>query len=325
LNFPHHATAASNFKLLSGAQYLSVYYVSIPKDNQELVAGHTFCSRCGVHILKAPDPHSDYIQINTDCLDNHDGNFHIEHQHLLGDDDLPVSESKSPYKYTPVTPGYTSSEEEEDQSMAWSNVLATMEETSTSMGVPLNQSDICPNGAPLSFNQQSMKQFQKLNLPNMPSNDRAKTSTPATSISTHVYGDSFSRSGNSFAEDDYFQDENDQVASVAPSLNSVFTSPLSIGMQSAHTWSHSANRVQPFQLSPLPVDDLSLKDFISPIPPPSARMKDQLQHYLKKHISPPGQKRAQDEKKMPQGKDTTRCVPKLPEFNPSGTNEKSYF
>jgi hypothetical protein len=54
-------------------------------------------------------------------------------------------------------------------------------------------------------------------------------------------------------------------------------------------------------------------------------MKDQLQHYLKKHISPPGQKRAQDEKKIPQGKDTMRCVPKRPEFNPSETNEKSYF
>lgn len=306
IQFPHHSTAASNFKLVSGAQYLSVYYVSIPKDNQELVAAHTFCSRCGVHILRAPDPQSNDIEINIDCLDDHEGKIHIENQYF--DDDWTVLESKGHHKHTL---GYT----EEDQSMAWPNVLATMEETSSSVDVPLNQMDVCPNGVPLSYTQQSMRQFQNIDRPN-------KTSTPTTSVSTHIYGDSFSRSGNSFVEDDYFQDDNEQATSVAPSLNSAFTSPLSLGMQSAYTWSHSANRVQPFQLSPLPVDDLSLKDFTCPIPPPSARMKDQLQHYLKKHISPTGQKRHEVEKKMTplNGKDSKHFVPKLPEFIPSETN-----
>lgn len=323
LHFPHHTTAASNFKLSSGAQYLSVYYVSIPKDNQELVAGHTFCSRCGVHILRAPDPNSEYIEINTDCLDNHEGIIQIETQYL-DDDEWSVAESKCHDKQTSVTPRYTTSEEE-DQSMAWPHVLASMEEKSSTIGVTMNQTNVVPNSVPMSFTHQSMKQFQNVNRANIPVSDRGKTSTPTTSISTHIYGDSFSRSGNSFAEDDYFQDENDQAASVTPSLNSAFTSPLSVGMQSAYTWSHSANRVQPFQLSPLPLDDLSLKDFKSPIPPPSARMKDQLQHYLKKHISPSGQKRGRNEKKTVDGNDPTRNIPKLPVFSPSEANEKTYF
>lgn len=320
LHFPHHTTTASNFKLSSGAQYLSVYYVSIRKDNQELVAGHTFCSRCGVHILRAPDPNSEYIEINTDCLDNHEGIIHIETQYL--DDDWSVVESKCHDKQDSVIPGYTTSEEE-DQSMAWPNVLASMEETSSTIGVSLNQTNGVPNSVPLSFTHQPMKSFQNVNRANIAAIDRGKTSTPATSISTHNYGDSFSRSGNSFAEDDYFQDEIDQGASVTPSLNSAFTSPLSVGMQSAYTWSHSANRVQPFQLSPLPLDDLSLKDFVSPIPPPSARMKDQLQHYLKKHISPSGQKRARNEKKTVDGNESMRTIPKLPVFSPTETNERT--
>jgi hypothetical protein len=51
-------------------------------------------------------------------------------------------------------------------------------------------------------------------------------------------------------------------------------------------------------------------------------MKDQLQHYLKKHISPTGQKRAEVEKKMTSlnENESKHFVPKLPEFIPSKTN-----
>ena len=32
-------------------------------------AAHTFCKKCGVHILRVPDPNSNALEVNTNCLD----------------------------------------------------------------------------------------------------------------------------------------------------------------------------------------------------------------------------------------------------------------
>ncbi len=47
--------------------------------HNSVIAAHTFCSRCGVHILRAPNSHSDMLEINTNCLDEvkaRDGHGH---------------------------------------------------------------------------------------------------------------------------------------------------------------------------------------------------------------------------------------------------------
>uniref|UniRef100_A0A7S3Q6J0 CENP-V/GFA domain-containing protein n=1 Tax=Chaetoceros debilis TaxID=122233 RepID=A0A7S3Q6J0_9STRA len=78
IRYPHHITHAQNFQLVSGTEYLSVYYVNLSQEEHgrydaqhdgNLIAAHTFCSRCGVHILRAPNSHSDELEINTNCLD----------------------------------------------------------------------------------------------------------------------------------------------------------------------------------------------------------------------------------------------------------------
>lgn len=282
-----------------------------------MVAGHTFCSRCGVHILRAPDSYSDHVEINTDCLDDNQVNVQIQTQ--LVDDDWSLSELKNS---APTTHSMRNNilsfdvsrdgdkefhhkDTEEEHNMAWPHALATLGESSSHPPDPRSAFVKC-HSRDFSYT------LQNLTNQNTYVSDRGKASTPTTSASTHLNGDSFSRSGASFIEDDYFQDEMDQAASIAPSLNSMLTSPLSVGMQSASTWSHSTNKIQPFQLSPLPVDDMSVKDFASPIPPPSIRMKDQLQHYLKKHMTPPGKASTEGKKKQKNTKDLMQTVPKLP-------------
>jgi len=82
MRFPNCSTTANDFKFTNGTEFLSVYYVKIPIQKcstrvdaiqaliEKQVAAHTFCSRCGVHILRAPDNRSNALEINTNCLDD---------------------------------------------------------------------------------------------------------------------------------------------------------------------------------------------------------------------------------------------------------------
>lgn len=61
---------------------MSMYYVNKPStnnsqstkrksprgNNTDEVGAHSFCSRCGVHILHAPNSHSTALDVNVDCL-----------------------------------------------------------------------------------------------------------------------------------------------------------------------------------------------------------------------------------------------------------------
>jgi hypothetical protein len=80
---PYYATTAEKFELLCGTKYLSVYYVNLTpppsNDRQQghssnrdevIIAAHTFCSRCGVHIFRAPNSRTDQLDVNVDCLED---------------------------------------------------------------------------------------------------------------------------------------------------------------------------------------------------------------------------------------------------------------
>jgi hypothetical protein len=52
-----------------------MYYVSVPAISgaeygiEPTVGAHTFCSRCGVHILHATNPDSDVLHVNVSCVE----------------------------------------------------------------------------------------------------------------------------------------------------------------------------------------------------------------------------------------------------------------
>jgi hypothetical protein len=51
-----------------------MYYVSVPASGSSLgvapdTAAFTFCSRCGVHVLHAPNAQSNMLDVNVECLD----------------------------------------------------------------------------------------------------------------------------------------------------------------------------------------------------------------------------------------------------------------
>ena len=98
MSFPNCSTTANDFKFTNGTEFLSVYYVNIPIQKctrvdaiqaliEKQVAAHTFCSRCGVHILRAPDNRSNALEINTNCLDD----FHNDKGDRIDDLKLTVS------------------------------------------------------------------------------------------------------------------------------------------------------------------------------------------------------------------------------------------
>ena len=83
IQFRHARIRARSFRFVKGEHYVRMYYVSKPSRNQALkkkspkssneeVGAHSFCSRCGVNILYAPNSHSTALEINLDCLDQDD-------------------------------------------------------------------------------------------------------------------------------------------------------------------------------------------------------------------------------------------------------------
>eukprot|EP00547_Thalassionema_nitzschioides_P004519 CAMPEP_0194204622 /NCGR_PEP_ID=MMETSP0156-20130528/4090_1 /TAXON_ID=33649 /ORGANISM="Thalassionema nitzschioides, Strain L26-B" /LENGTH=243 /DNA_ID=CAMNT_0038930681 /DNA_START=500 /DNA_END=1231 /DNA_ORIENTATION=+ len=52
-----------------------MYYIQVPAGKESSgiesdLAAFSFCSRCGVHILHAPNPNSTDLDVNVDCLDS---------------------------------------------------------------------------------------------------------------------------------------------------------------------------------------------------------------------------------------------------------------
>ena len=73
ISYAHTRIRASNFRFCKGTDHLQIYYVSVPAGAEDgvepTVGAHTFCSRCGVHILHAESPSSDSLHVNVCCVD----------------------------------------------------------------------------------------------------------------------------------------------------------------------------------------------------------------------------------------------------------------
>ena len=40
------------------------------KKTPTIIAAHTFCNQCGVHIFRAPDSRKNTLEVNANCLDS---------------------------------------------------------------------------------------------------------------------------------------------------------------------------------------------------------------------------------------------------------------
>jgi hypothetical protein len=84
IRYPHHPTTADKFQLTKGSRHLKMYYVNVRRqltategagaggDASTVMAAHTFCGRCGVHIVRAPDSNLDALEVNVGCLEEVD-------------------------------------------------------------------------------------------------------------------------------------------------------------------------------------------------------------------------------------------------------------
>lgn len=76
IQFRHARIRAKSFRFVSGAHLVRMYYVNKPNSNsnnsKDEVGAHSFCSRCGVHFLHAPNSHSTALDVNVDCLGQKD-------------------------------------------------------------------------------------------------------------------------------------------------------------------------------------------------------------------------------------------------------------
>lgn len=75
IHYPHVRVTACNFRIVDGEDVLKMYYIQVPAGKESSgvepdLAAFSFCSRCGVHILHAPNPNSTHLDVNVDCLDS---------------------------------------------------------------------------------------------------------------------------------------------------------------------------------------------------------------------------------------------------------------
>mmetsp|Transcript_10052 Transcript_10052/g.11689 ORF Transcript_10052/g.11689 Transcript_10052/m.11689 type:complete len:465 (+) Transcript_10052:243-1637(+) len=290
ISYPHFLSNANNFQLISGTRFLSIYYVNLSDDeysHRNVVAAHSFCSRCGVHILRAPNSHSNQLEVNTACLDEdwHNSSYASLNVTLTQNiDDMCMGKGEP----VPLRDEMKQPMPQKDQVRHHHKVDADNESYST-RSVSSEQQ----------FNVRSQSQFSppwpietvyedeyesdmkwSSSFDKRRSDFMSQPSTPTTIPSTVQPGESslsYATNDSSSTSDGFTFDEADSGYFTSKS-NSVNISgwPVATSLQS---------------LTPRNFDTVSETSFNSEFKakanlPPSALMKDQLKYYLTKHITP---------------------------------------
>ena len=68
IQFRRTEIKASKFKVVKGRECLNTYYVDRTEAGTAKRGAHAFCSRCGVHVLFAPDRSSKTLFLNVNCV-----------------------------------------------------------------------------------------------------------------------------------------------------------------------------------------------------------------------------------------------------------------
>jgi len=92
IRYPHYPTTADKFQLTKGSRHLKMYYVTVNNVSEDgsptgttCMAAHTFCGRCGVNLLRAPDSTMDALEVNVGCLER-DGYATVDVEYYRADD-----------------------------------------------------------------------------------------------------------------------------------------------------------------------------------------------------------------------------------------------
>lgn len=257
---------------------MSVYYVDLCDDDasnmyehqfeHHVTAAHTFCNRCGVHILRAPNSHSNKLEINTNCLDDFKGVK--DHKNSFVSINITYQEKKdwlAMGEGTPIQDNSRAKHADEEK---------MCDDEFSSLSIRNNDQVLSPWPAEAAYN----KEFD--------SSMRWKHSelTPATtSIVSMTTSDTESTSDGLSCDENGASPLNVDI-SRSDSL-SISGWPVGSSLQSLTPRSHDAIRTTPQSSSGSKVKAR-----------PSAMMKDQVKYFMRKHMASPS--------RLQHGEDMTR-------------------
>ena len=274
IRYPHIMTSAENFQLVSGTKYLSVYYVNLAEtESGPVVAAHTFCSRCGVHILRAPNANTDKLEVNTNCLEDRNNVKEVKVEGNLNDMSLGCGKAlESRLRRHPVNPNHGLHVVKDDDSswMEDEEFLRTIEKRQ----IP---SKIYKSGTPGTSATTSSSTFL------LPADSEDASYSDVSSLhstrSRMSFRSSRSKYSQSYAPHHSRGVSNTNADTMSISGWAVGSSLRSDSMNNHHRASRRMN--DGISLPSMPYRDEMVQE--SRNPPPSAVLKDKLKHYMKKH------------------------------------------
>mmetsp|Transcript_19201 Transcript_19201/g.27122 ORF Transcript_19201/g.27122 Transcript_19201/m.27122 type:complete len:407 (-) Transcript_19201:248-1468(-) len=123
IRYPRYRSTATNFRFSQGKEYVQMYY-DAPENS--LVAAHAFCSKCGVHILHAPDRSANLLDINVDLLDNKSRRNMVEKKILRTDTTSGLTSEEVDWQDSLTESEYGEKGEEESHSALNDDVKETI-------------------------------------------------------------------------------------------------------------------------------------------------------------------------------------------------------
>jgi len=262
IRYPHFLTKSENFQLSSGSSHLSVYYVNLdsdeptsklmpPQKEKTKMAAHAFCNRCGVHILRAPDSKSDIVEVNVSCLDAL-SNFN--------EDKRSKRNVKMKLSFSQGNQCMGSGKADLIQFQKLNEECDSEDES--------NRKDQFSNNERHHVSMQS-KQLEKsventaLNLSSTHTSEDLVSNTSESNFSS-----TSSNSGSSVTID------TDVIEQTLTSQDSIGDNTSLLSLSSA-----------PLPIKPLHIDKLPRSKSLSLSAPGKAVMRDQLKHYMERHVS----------------------------------------
>jgi hypothetical protein len=313
IKYPHCLSNADDFQLITGTQLLSVYYVELSDDtgcnassnsntqpfDNSIIAAHTFCSRCGVHILRAPNSYTNKLEVNTSCLDDFDGN-NDKNLHNFMSINVTIDENKNGMGMgggKPVEDNFKRPRKHQFQdrrvdddfrsnSMSNSTARSHISRTSTAKQATLPW--------PVQTTVYEEEDYES-NLKWRLSDSMSQASTPATMTSTLIPGSIISSSSDSGSSSDVDGDglSYDENSVGSPPLNTGFT-PREDDSISISGWP-VASSLQTPRHHEMTTASTTSSTASKNRSRPSSLMKDQLKYYMSKHIaSPPSRLQEKD-------------------------------
>jgi len=212
------------------------------------MAAHSFCIRCGVHLFRAPDSTVDVLEINANCIDYGDR----EQKHYM-------PQIKVEFYNNDAGNGLSDGRPILDQ---WSGNTRNMEERSI-------------NSNKMNFrsgwnNSEDLYSLNENSLMNTKNNAKGSRETPQTEL-----------------DDQSFDDTTSQLSSSIATMPLVGDSVSTAQVDASNTrnWTGSSTMSLPPMRPPQSSANGKNNKTLSKKGTSDKKMRDQLKHYMKRHIS----------------------------------------